>query len=36
MPGYREEPGVDPPSRTETFAAIRLEVDNWRWAGVAF
>jgi glucose-6-phosphate 1-dehydrogenase len=36
MPGYREEPGVDPLSRTETFAAIRLEVDNWRWAGVPF
>ena len=34
MPGYREEPGVDPLSRTETFAALRLDVDNWRWAGV--
>ncbi len=36
MPGYREEPGVDPLSRTETFAALRLDVDNWRWAGVPF
>jgi glucose-6-phosphate 1-dehydrogenase len=36
MPGYREEPGVDPRSRTETFVAIRLDVDNWRWAGVPF
>lgn len=32
--GYREEPGVDPGSNTETFAAVRLEVDSWRWAGV--
>jgi glucose-6-phosphate 1-dehydrogenase len=36
MPGYREEPGVDPLSRTETFVALRLDVDNWRWAGVPF
>jgi glucose-6-phosphate 1-dehydrogenase len=36
MPGYREEPGVPPDSRTETFAALRLTVDNWRWAGVPF
>ncbi|HEX2203222.1 MAG TPA: glucose-6-phosphate dehydrogenase [Longimicrobium sp.] len=36
MPGYREEPGVAPESRTETFAALRLWVDNWRWAGVPF
>ena len=36
MAGYREEPGVDPLSRTETYAALRLEVDNWRWAGVPF
>ena len=34
MPGYREEPGVDPLCRTETYAALRLDVDNWRWAGV--
>ncbi|MGA8295497.1 MAG: glucose-6-phosphate dehydrogenase, partial [Acidimicrobiales bacterium] len=31
---YREEPGVDPKSETETFVAMRLDVDNWRWAGV--
>jgi glucose-6-phosphate 1-dehydrogenase len=36
MPGYREEAGVHPLSRTETYAAIRLDVDNWRWAGVPF
>jgi glucose-6-phosphate 1-dehydrogenase len=36
MPGYREESGVDPLSRTETYAALRLDVDNWRWAGVPF
>ena len=34
--GYREEPGVTPGSEVETFAAIRLEVDSWRWAGVPF
>ncbi len=32
--GYRDEPGVDPTSTTETFVAMQLEVDNWRWAGV--
>jgi glucose-6-phosphate 1-dehydrogenase len=32
--GYRNEPGVDPNSQTETFAATRLEIDSWRWAGV--
>jgi glucose-6-phosphate 1-dehydrogenase len=36
MAGYREEAGVDPLSRTETYAAMRLNVDNWRWAGVPF
>ncbi|WP_230884520.1 glucose-6-phosphate dehydrogenase [Planomonospora sp. ID82291] len=36
MAGYREEAGVDPLSRTETYAAMRLTVDNWRWAGVPF
>jgi glucose-6-phosphate 1-dehydrogenase len=35
-PGYREEQGVKPDSRTETFVAMRLLVDNWRWAGVPF
>jgi glucose-6-phosphate 1-dehydrogenase len=34
VPGYLEEEGVPPDSTTETFAALRLEVDNWRWAGV--
>ena len=34
MPGYREEPGVDPVSSVETFVALRLDIDNWRWAGV--
>jgi len=33
---YREEPNVAPDSQTETFAALRLYVDNWRWAGVPF
>ena len=32
VPGYREEPGVDPNSMTETFVAAKLFVDNWRWA----
>jgi glucose-6-phosphate 1-dehydrogenase len=34
MPGYREEPGVDPLSSTETFVALRLDIANWRWNGV--
>ncbi|MFF3016610.1 glucose-6-phosphate dehydrogenase [Streptomyces sp. NPDC057939] len=34
--GYREEPGVAPESDTETFVALRVEIDNWRWAGVPF
>ncbi|GAB4214286.1 MAG: glucose-6-phosphate dehydrogenase [Rhodoferax sp.] len=33
---YRDEPGVDPASTTETFVALRTEVQNWRWAGVPF
>jgi glucose-6-phosphate 1-dehydrogenase len=36
VPGYREEDGVAPDSRTETFAALRLQISNWRWAGVPF
>jgi glucose-6-phosphate 1-dehydrogenase len=36
VPGYREEEGVAPDSQTETYVAIRLEIDNWRWAGVPF
>jgi len=34
MPGYREETGVDPLSSTETFVALKLDIDNWRWTGV--
>jgi len=34
--GYTAEPNVDPKSRTETFVAMRLFLDNWRWAGVPF
>jgi len=34
MPGYRQEPSVNPSSRTETFIALKLSIDNWRWAGV--
>ena len=36
VPGYRQEKGVKPDSATETYAALRLEIDNWRWAGVPF
>lgn len=34
--GYREEKGVDPNSITETFAALQIYIDNWRWGGVPF
>jgi glucose-6-phosphate 1-dehydrogenase len=34
--GYRDGPGVAPDSRTETFIALRAEIDNWRWSGVPF
>ncbi|HET9744009.1 MAG TPA: glucose-6-phosphate dehydrogenase [Terriglobales bacterium] len=34
MPGYRQEPSVNPQSKTETFIALKLAIDNWRWAGV--
>jgi glucose-6-phosphate 1-dehydrogenase len=34
VPGYLEEDAVPPDSTTETYVALRLEVDNWRWAGV--
>jgi glucose-6-phosphate 1-dehydrogenase len=34
--GYRDEPGVAPDSEVETFAALRLEIDSWRWEGVPF
>ena len=36
VPAYRAEPGVAPDSRTETFVALRLKLDSWRWAGVPF
>ena len=34
--GYRDEPDVDPASTVETFAALRVEIENWRWAGIPF
>jgi glucose-6-phosphate 1-dehydrogenase len=34
--GYRKEPGVAPESQTETFAAVRLQINSWRWQGVPF
>ncbi len=36
IPGYREEPGVNPESTTPTYVAMKLMVDNWRWQGVPF
>jgi glucose-6-phosphate 1-dehydrogenase len=36
VPGYLEEKGVAPASRTDTYVAIRLELNTWRWAGVPF
>ena len=36
VPGYREEPDVRPDSNTETYAAIKVLIDNWRWADVPF
>jgi glucose-6-phosphate 1-dehydrogenase len=36
VPAYREEKGVDAQSRTETFVALQVLIDNWRWAGVPF
>ena len=36
VPSYRDEANVAPDSRTETFVAIKAEIDNWRWAGVPF
>ncbi len=36
VPGYREEDGVAPDSRTETFVALTLHLENWRWQGVPF
>jgi glucose-6-phosphate 1-dehydrogenase len=36
VPGYRTEPNVNPQSKVETFAAMKIYVDNWRWADVPF
>jgi glucose-6-phosphate 1-dehydrogenase len=36
VPGYRQEPDVDPASETETFVAARFMIDDWRWSGVPF
>ncbi|BAW96751.1 glucose-6-phosphate 1-dehydrogenase [[Synechococcus] sp. NIES-970] len=36
VPGYREEPGVNPESTTPTYVAMKFMVDNWRWQGVPF
>src|SRR5271169_4192113 len=36
VPGFRQEPGVDPQSQTDTYAAATFYVKNWRWAGVPF
>jgi len=36
VPGYLEEAGVDPGSSTETYAALKVYIDNWRWKGVPF
>lgn len=36
VPGYRTEGGINPESNTETFAAMKLSIDNWRWANVPF
>lgn len=36
VPAYRDEPNVAPQSTTDTFVALKLHVDNWRWAGVPF
>jgi glucose-6-phosphate 1-dehydrogenase len=36
VPGYRQEEGVSPDSQTETFVALKLFLDNWRWQGIPF
>ncbi len=36
VPGYREEPGIDPASHTETYVSLQLSIESWRWAGVPF
>jgi glucose-6-phosphate 1-dehydrogenase len=35
-PGYRQEPKVKPDSNVETYVALKLFIDNWRWSGVPF
>jgi glucose-6-phosphate 1-dehydrogenase len=36
VPGFRQEQGVDPQAQTDTYAAVTVFIDNWRWAGVPF
>ena len=36
VPGYRQEPDVSPQSEVETYVALKLQIENWRWAGVPF
>jgi glucose-6-phosphate 1-dehydrogenase len=36
VPGFREEQGVSPESQTDTYAAVEMRIENWRWAGVPF
>ncbi len=36
VPGYREQEGIDPHSKTPTYAAVRVHIESWRWAGVPF
>jgi glucose-6-phosphate 1-dehydrogenase len=36
VPGFRQEPGVNPESQTDTYAAVTFFIENWRWAGVPF
>ena len=36
VPGYRSEPKVSPHSQTESYVALKLHIDNWRWHGVPF
>src|ERR1051326_4195427 len=36
LPGFRQEPGVNPESQTDTYVAVTFFVENWRWAGVPF
>jgi glucose-6-phosphate 1-dehydrogenase len=36
VPGYRDEPGVNPDSHTDTYAAVKFYIDSWRWADVPF